>query len=252
MNKTLSILYVNYKINLRINSENKPFIYYWLRNIGIKLPPEIFAYLILISFTITPLLGLIAEKHEINFLGSLNPFYTSLVLILSLLIVEIFINTKKLEINSILLKVIPLTKINFLFIQIATHFVSLRLWAYISFVMLYITFSIFYKYTINNYLFILNIIYFTNIFLLFTSLTFYFKDLLYKIFGDINAHVMRNIRLTFIIMILLLFKFFLIDTNKFIEIEMFQKIIFDNLLIFSFFSVSMLFLSFILCSFRKK
>ena len=133
MNKVFRIVKVNYKINIRINSDKNPLIYYWLKNIGINMPPEVLAYLILISSLNTIFLGLIAEQRNLIFFGSLSPLYSSLVLILSIILVEILIKNKRIVINNRLIGVLPLTNSEYLYIKLINHFFSLRIWNLISF-----------------------------------------------------------------------------------------------------------------------
>lgn len=251
MNKVFRIVKVNYKINIRINSDKNPLIYYWLKNIGINMPPEVLAYLILISSFNTIFLGLIAEQRNLIFFGSLSPLYSSLVLILSIILVEILIINKRIVINNRLIGVLPLTNSEYLYIKLINHFFSLRIWNLISFFILYIIFSKSYNYSIFNHLFFKNCIFFFDIFLIFSSIPFYFNDKINYFFEGFNKMTLRVMRLFFVLIVFILIKKLSIDFDFFTVANSTFKVISKNTLSITIISVISLTITFVLCYFKK-
>jgi hypothetical protein len=252
MNKIKNILSINYKINLRINSEKSPLLYYWLENKGIRLPPEILAYLIIISFLNTIFLGLIAENKNIILFGTLNPIYSSFVLIFSIVMVEILIKVKKIKINSNLFLILPLTKIEFVFIKLMTHFLSLRLWNFMSFVILYLVFSKTYNYPIFNIQNIINIIYFFNIFIIFFAISLYLIDKAEGLFIGLNIMVSRVLRIFFFLSLVILIKQSGLNNNYTIVSDNYFMIALMNMIKFTILSLLSLLISILLCSYKKR
>lgn len=205
MKKAILFVKTNILIYTRINSEDNPILYAWLRGFGIKMPPEILAYLIILSFCQMMFLGVISQMNDTH---NKNPnlFYSGVLFLISMVAVEILIAGKKLQINSKLLKVLPFTKKNYVSYLLVNHFVSLRLWNLITFILLFIIFC----YTYNNGLsfqdYIVPSVIWVDFFVLFCSVTLSLNDTIKRYITNKHTKMALSIRIFFILLLFVVIK----------------------------------------------
>jgi len=234
MNKIKLILNVNSKINFRINSDKHPILYYWLQSIGIKVPPEIFAFLLLIDFLIIILLGLVSEITVANKNHYLEPIFSLFILIIIQIVVEILIKLKDLNINNLLLKILPFSRKEYLILNLSIHYLSLRLFSFISFIILYCVFSYSYELILWDSNFINILFLFFNVFLIISSISFFLitvsKSLLHS--KNINPKIQYSLRLLLFFVVLVVVKkitqnnYLVTKNNTFYEFSTYIKYIF--------------------------
>lgn len=199
MKKAILIIKTNFRVYGRINSENNPLMYVWLRSKGIKIPPEILAYLIMLCFLQMMVLGFISEMNDVS---NKNPnlFYSSILFFISTIAVEILIAGKKLQINPNLLKVLPFTKKNYISYILINHFVSLRLWNLITFIIFFWIFANTYNNETSFKDYIDPTILWIDLFLIFNSITLFLKDIIKNTINNKNVKITLPIRLFFILL----------------------------------------------------
>lgn len=203
MKKVIFIIKTNIRIYGRINSENNPLLYVWLRSKGIRMPPEILAYLIMLCFLQMMVLGFISEMND---LANKNPnlFYSSILFFISTIAIEILVAGKKLQINPTLLKSLPFTKKDYISYTLINHFVSLRLLNLITFIIFFCVFT----YTYNNETsfkdYIDPTILWVYLFLIFNSITLFLKDFLKVIIRNKDVKVSLPVRLFLILLLFII------------------------------------------------
>lgn len=157
MKKLKLIIKTNLLIYARIGSEKRPVIYDLVENLigrEIKIPLDFIAYFLLIFFFQIALLGSIAEVYAQE---SISTYFilSGLLLLLTMSLLEIFIYYNHLQVNPLLLKILPLSNRTFISCIVIDHFVGLRLASFLIFIILFPIIGVTYNksFTLSHYLY---------------------------------------------------------------------------------------------------